>query len=116
MKILTQLFRRRPALPELPRYPNRGQASGWMRSKVERALKDPKEKASRLFDPTSGDYLPVNVHVGYWFDDAALKAYRQLKSEYPELVEASLSEPTSFSVSRIADPIDLQAHAHRIHV
>jgi|Cruoilmetagenom7_1024161.scaffolds.fasta_scaffold00258_43 hypothetical protein len=109
-------FKRRSPDPELPRFPDRGEAAAWMRSKVLQTRQRSTHDAQRLFDPTSGDYLPTSVHTGSYFDEEALASYRTLKAEFPDLVAASLNEPMAFCVSRIADPEDLQAHAHRIGV
>lgn len=111
-----RLFKPRPKALELPRFPDRGEVDAWMRSKVLQTRQRSIHEAQRLFDPTSGDYLPKSVHTGSYFDEEALASYRTLKAEFPDLVAASLNEPMAFCVSRIADPEDLHAHAHRIGV
>jgi len=116
MLSLSRFFKRRPKAPELPRFPDRAEAAAWMRSKIVQTRQRSPHEAQRLFDPTSGDYLPASVHTGSYFDEDALVAYRALKAEFPDLVAASFNEPMAFCVSRIADPEDLHAHAHRIGV
>jgi len=116
MLSLLRFFKRRPKAPELSRFPDRAEAAAWMRSKVLQTRQRSPHEAQRLFDPTSGDYLPTSVHTGSYFDEDALAEYRALKAEFPDLVAASLNEPMAFCVSRIADPEDLHAHAHRIGV
>lgn len=68
------------------------------------------EELYRLFTPSSGDYIPLKVHVGSCWTDEAQRVYRRLKQDHPIAVERARREteglPGRVSLSRVGDPLD----------
>lgn len=79
-----------------------------MRGKIAHFRKHHPKDAFRVFDISSGDYMPKAVHVGGHFGDAELEVYRRLKVENPDLVRRAMeSDGHLFSRSLVYDPDDL---------
>ena len=58
-----------------------------MTQKVAHFAKHKPEILHNLFDPTSGDYMPRDVHVGSSWKKEHETHYRALKKEHPEAVK-----------------------------
>jgi hypothetical protein len=63
-----------------------------------------------LFSPYTADYFPIALHTASSYNDVAKKAYHEIKSEYPKLVQqARKKAPEEGSVSsssRVGDNED----------
>jgi hypothetical protein len=78
-----------------------------MRGKIAYYREHYPDRAYTLFDISSGDYLPLTVHVAGNFGREELESYRKLKLENPDLVkQAKESTGHRWSRSTICDPED----------
>lgn len=101
-------FKRKPHIPVFdgPRYPNAEEAAYWMYERVRYFTKYYPDNAHKLFDPSSGDYIPLAVHVGSCWNQDRQTTYRGLKAGYPELVieaKKSFKQFGQYSQSRVGD-------------
>lgn len=115
LKSILSRFRKK-RLPAPERYPSRGQETEWMEAKLAHALEKDRELAVNFFDPTSGDYFPTVLHVASSLTPQLRDAYRAVRDRHPELVAEAANRVSSYSVSRLALPEDLERNRHRIHV
>lgn len=105
--VQTLIFGKKAISIECPRWPKPGEANAWMAGKVALYRTHFPDEAYRLFDISSGDYLPKSVHVAGNFGAEELAEYRRLKTLNADLVEqARQSDGHRFSRSLIYDPED----------
>lgn len=112
IKEIFKFFKKKEKEPELKRFPDSHEANDWMSKKVEHAIKHKPKTAHNLFDPSSGDYMPKDVHVGSSWKPEHQEHYRSLKKKHPELVKkAKESFKTSgqYSQSRVGDNQDFDS-------
>lgn len=84
-----KLLKPKIEVPEPSRYPNFNNITEWMDNKVAYYEHKYPDSMERLFDPSSGDYLPLGVIVGtseIKFKEN-IEYYREIKKRYPEAVE-----------------------------
>jgi len=89
-----------------PRYPSRDEASYWMYERVRYFYNYFPDDAHKLFDPSSGEYMPLAVHIGSCWNQDHQNVYRGVKAAYPELVEEakrSFKLFGQYSQSRVGD-------------
>jgi len=94
---------------DLPRHPDNNKAKEWMTSRLNHALKHAPDKAHLLFSPASGDYMPLNVHVGSSWKKEHEDHYRELKKKHPDLVQKAKKDMETngpYSQSRVGDHQD----------
>lgn len=97
-------------------WPESGQEVEWMRARVEEWRADREKDASSLFDPADASYLILAVHVGTRLTPEIMENYRALRAKNTDLVDCARRRCISYSCSRVADPEDLELHAHRLGV
>lgn len=92
-----------------PRFPASDKANDWMSDKLRHWKTYNPDIAYLLLDPSSGDYMPLAVHVGSSWKAEHQSYYRQLKADNPDLVakgRKSYSDGGRFYRSRVGDPED----------
>ena len=86
-QLITEIFGMKKKTETIPlpqkRFPSSGEANDWMSQKVAHYARHKPETLYKLFDPTSGDYLPGDVHVGSSWKDDHQEHYRSLKKQHP---------------------------------
>jgi hypothetical protein len=87
-QLITEIFGIKKKTETIPlpqkRFPASGEANDWMSQKVAHYARHKPESLHRLFDPTSGDYLPADVHTGSSWKDNHQEHYRSLKSQHKD--------------------------------
>ena len=63
-----------------------------MSQKVAHYAKYLPNELSKLFDPSSGDYLPISVHVGSSWKEEHQCHYREIKNLFPDAVKKAKEE------------------------
>ena len=114
IKEIFGIFKKKEKEPELKRFPDSHEANDWMSKKVEHAIKHKPKTAHNLFDPSSGDYMPKDVHVGSSWEPEHQEHYRSLKKKHPELVKKakeSFKTGRQYSQSRVGDDQDFNEEA-----
>ena len=102
--MLNKLFGRHSSiLPEKPaRFPERGAVEQWMHQKVAYVNHTTPDHLSDLFNPSSGDYLPLAIvaGIGPQAMNDHLEAYRALKDKFPEAVQKARSQFLDYAFYR----------------
>lgn len=105
---LNKLLQPKIEIPPPERYPNFNNIVEWMDSKVAYYEYKYPDSMDNLFNPSSGDYLPLGIIVGasekQFKENIAY--YRELKSKYPEAVAKAKSEFLTYSYYRGGAPED----------
>lgn len=107
-------FKKTPVPEEPSRFPNTKdpeKLKDWMRRTIS-WYKYQKWDAWQLFSPYWGDYFPIALHADSSYDENAKKAYRDIKAEYPELVDQARKNAPKGTVtnsSRVGDQEDFVA-------
>jgi len=114
-QLMTEIFGFRkkgvPISAPTKRFPDSGEANDWMSQKVSYYEKYKPDALYRLFDPSTGDYLPLDVHVGSSWKKEHQEHYRELKKKYPEAVKKareSFNKNSMISRSVVGDPEDFR--------
>ena len=98
-----KLWSKKKDLPAPKRWPDSNDnLEQWMRDKIA-YLKSVGSDPAIVFSPATGDYFPLSFQVGFSYNDAAKQAYRNIKSEYPDLVKRAreeISNPLALRVSQ----------------
>ena len=90
-------------LPEKPaRFPARGQVEQWMEQKVAYVMHTTPEHLADLFNPSSGDYLPLAIVAGIGQQAMTdhLDTYRALKEKFPDAVQKARSQFLDYAFYR----------------
>lgn len=105
---LNKLLKPKIEVPVPERFPSFNNIRQWMDEKIAYYEKVMPEDMANLFNPSSGDYIPLGVIVGT--SEIRLKEhieyYRSIKKHFPEAVEKSKQEYLSYSYYRFGDPED----------
>lgn len=89
---------RKPKRQPPDRWPTRSNVVEWMDEQVSYHREVYPDSAWNLFSPYCAAYIPLNIHVGYSFDDEARQLYYDLRSKNMDLVEAAKAEALKSSV------------------
>lgn len=73
-------------------FPDSNTANEWMSQKVAHYAEHLPNDLNRLFDPSSGDYLPISFHVGSSWKEEHQCHYREIKRQFPDAVKKAKSE------------------------
>lgn len=93
LKILKKLGQSRLGNTSEPAlFPDSHTANEWMSQKVAHYAEYQPNELSRLFDPSSGDYLPISVHVGSSWKEENQSHYRKIKKQFPDAIKKAKEE------------------------
>lgn len=94
--------------PPSTQWPERDNELVWMRQKIAYYSSRFPDDAWRLFSPYGGSYLPIYLGTGTSWDDRTQALYRQIKSEYPDLVRLAIANrpKDAICISRVGDVAD----------
>lgn len=109
--LLKKLLQKKLEIPEPSRYPNSQNIVEWMDEKIAyHAYKFP-DNMDSLFNPSSGDYIPLLIAVGASTEEFKkhIQHYRDVKSQYPEAVIKGKEGFLEYSYFRSGDPLDYPA-------
>jgi hypothetical protein len=98
-----------PTKLSIERFPSSDKANDWMSKKVAYWAKNKPNELHNLFDPSSGDYMPLDVHVGSSWKKEHLDHYRNIKKQYPDAVKKakdSTQKYSSYGYSSVGDRAD----------
>lgn len=102
------LFKKNIKEPKPNQYPDFNNVKEWMVNYSEYFISIYPENASDLFNPSSGDYIPIKIVAGTSekvFNEL-LSDYRNLKSQYPLLVDDAKKKFNINSYSSVGDKED----------
>lgn len=105
-------FKRKP--PKVPppstTWPERDNELVWMREQIAYYSSRFPNDAWRLFSPYGGSYLPIFLGAGTSWNNRTQALYRQIKSEYPDLVKQAIANQPkngyTTCISRVGDGAD----------
>lgn len=103
-----KLLKPKIEVPVPDRYPGFDNITQWMDSKVAYYEYKYPDSMDRLFDPSSGDYLPLGVIAGTSSKrfKENIEHYRELKKRYPEAVEKAKTQFLHYAYYRDGAPED----------
>lgn len=95
-------------VPEPSRFPKFGKTKEWMDEKIAYYQFKYPEQMDNLFNPSSGDYIPINIFSGLGHTELqkSLPYYRELKKQYPEAVKKAKENFLPYAYYREGDPED----------
>lgn len=95
-------------IPTPEKWPNFNNIVEWMDHKVSYYEQKYPNEMDRLFNPSSGDYIPQLVHVGTSNErfKENIAHYRAIKEKYPEAVLKAKAEFLHYAYYRDGDPLD----------
>lgn len=106
--LLNKFLNKKLEVPEPARYPDFNNIVEWMEQKVAYHEYKYPDKMDSLFNPSSGDYLPLLISVGTSNErfKKNIEYYRKIKSKYPEVCEKAKAGFLTYSYYREGDPLD----------
>jgi hypothetical protein len=112
-QLMTEVFglKKKEKVDAPERYPSKNKETEWMDKKVSYFASVYPNDLYRLFDPSSGDYLPASVHAGSAWNSKIQDYYRKIKRQYPIEVQKAKKEyhkAKHLSSSMVGDPEDFE--------
>lgn len=106
--LLNKLLNKKLEIPPPSRYPEFNNIVEWMDQKVAYYEYKYPDKMDSLFNPSSGDYLPLLISVGTNNErfKQHLYYYREIKSKYPEACEKAKKGFLEYSYYPEGDSLD----------
>lgn len=106
--LFKKLLQKKIEIPAPDRYPSFNNIVEWMDQTVayhEYAFPD---KMDSLFNPSSGNYIPLLIAVGTSSErfKTHMDYYREIKAKYPEAVQKAKEGFLEYSYYKAGDPLD----------
>lgn len=106
--LFNKILQKKLEIPEPSKYPDFNNIVEWINEKVVYHEHKFPDHMDSLFNPSSGNYLPLLISVGTSSENFKknIETYRELKSKYPEATKKAKAGFLEYSYYRSGDPLD----------